>query len=136
MLIFCFHLWFSFFFSFLKFIYLFTFDCAGSSLLCRLVSSWGKSELLSSCGAQAFHFGSFSSCRLQALEYTGFSTCSSWALEHRTISRGTQALLLRDIWDLRWPGIKAVSPTLAGGFFAIESLGKPYLWFSKAVFLS
>ena len=50
-----------------------------------------SSIVLSSCGAQAFHFGGLSSCRSQALGCTGFSTCSSWALEHRTISCGTQA---------------------------------------------
>ena len=31
----------------------------------------------------------------------------------------------RGLWDLPRPGIKPVSPTLAGGFFTIEPPGKP-----------
>ena len=45
---------------FYNFIY---FDCSESSLLCRLFSSSGKRELLSSCGAQASHRSGFSCCK-------------------------------------------------------------------------
>ena len=50
--------------AFLKFnfIYLFIFDCVGSSLLCGLFSSCGECGLLSYCRAQALghmHFSSF-----------------------------------------------------------------------------
>ena len=41
------------FFSLYNCIYLFTFGCAGSSLLCRLFSSCGKQGPLSGCGAVA-----------------------------------------------------------------------------------
>ena len=71
------------------------FDCAGPSLLCRLLSSCGEWGLLSSCSVCASHYGGFSFCRAQALELTGsvvlaheLSSRGSWALEHRFSSRG------------------------------------------------
>ena len=50
------------------------FGCAGSSLLCGL---------LSSCDAQASHCSGFPGCRVQALGLVGCSTCGSRNLEHR-----------------------------------------------------
>ena len=58
-------------------------------------------------------------CRRQ-----GFSTCGSWALEHRLSSCGSQASLLRGMWDLSGPGLKPMSPTLAGGFLTTAPPGK------------
>ena len=46
------------FFFFL--VILFLFDCAGPSLLCRLVSSCSEQRLLSSCDVQASHGDDFS----------------------------------------------------------------------------
>ena len=57
--------------------------------------------------------------------FAGLSSCSSWALKHRLISCRAQALLLRSTWDLPQPGIKPVSPALAGRFFTSEPSGKP-----------
>ena len=54
----------------------------------------------------------------------GLSHCDSWALEHRLNSRDTRAYLLHNVLDLLGPGIEAVSPTLAGGFFTTELPGK------------
>ena len=54
----CFTNVFLFFFFFL--VILFLFDCAGPSLLCRLVSSCSEQRLLSSCDVQASHGDDFS----------------------------------------------------------------------------
>ena len=42
-------------------------------------------------------------------------------------SRGVWAQLLRGMWDLPGPGLKPVSPALAGRFLPIEPPGKPEL---------
>ena len=59
-----------------NFTYLFNFDCAGFSLLCRLFWSCGKQELLSSCSARASHCSGFL-CSAQALRHAGFSSCGA-----------------------------------------------------------
>ena len=56
---------------------------------------------------------------------SGLSSCGSWALEYRLNSCGSQALLLHDMWDLPRPGIKPMSPALAGRFFTTEPPEKP-----------
>ena len=84
---------------FLKFLSFFS-GCAGSLLLCRLFSSCGKG-LLSSCGAWASHCSGFSCWGAWALRHASFSSCGTWAY----------------MFDLPGPGIKSVSPALAGGFF-------------------
>ena len=61
----------------------------------------------------------------------GFSSCGSWALEHRLSSCGTQAQVLHGMWDLPGPGLKPVSPALAGGFLthcATREVPKFYLF--------
>ena len=63
------------------------------------------------------------------LSVHGLSSCGSWALEYRLSSCGTWAYLLLSMWDLPGPGIKPVSPELAGGFFTTEPPGKPRLGF-------
>ena len=55
----------------LIFIYVFIFGCVGSSVLHRLLSSWGEKELISCCGAQASHSGGFSCCGAQGLGHVG-----------------------------------------------------------------
>ena len=47
----------------------------------------------------------------------GLSSCGTQALERRLSSCGARASLLRGMWDLPRPGLKPVSPVLAGGFF-------------------
>ena len=59
------------FFKQSNFIYLFIFDCVGSSLLHELFSSCGEQGLNSSFGAQAFHCSVCSCCRAQALGLVG-----------------------------------------------------------------
>ena len=80
-------------------------------------SSYGKRGLLSSCGTRTSHFGGFSGCRAQALGHTGFSSCGSWSL----IARG--------MWNLPRPGIKPVSPALAGRFLITGPPGKSHKYY-------
>ena len=95
------------------FIYLFILFLAALGLHC---CTWA----FSSCGewgllfvavhglliALASLFGSTGS------RHAGFSSC------------GTQAQLLRSMWDLPRPGIEPVSPALAGGFLTTATPGK------------
>ena len=118
------------------------FDCAGPSLLCRLLSSCGEWGLLSSCSVCASHYGGFSFCRAQALELTGsvvlaheLSSRGSWALEHRLDSHSAQALLLRGMCDLPISGIKSLSLALASSFFTTEPPGKLGFSFFLSFFL-
>ena len=55
---------------------------------------------------------------------TGFSSCGLRALESRLSSCGTWAYLFRGMWDLPGPGLKLVSPALAGGFLTTVPSGK------------
>ena len=64
---------FSFLFNYL--IYVFIFDCAGSSLLQGHSTSCGEQTLLSSCSACTSHCCGFSLCGAQALVCVG---CSIW----------------------------------------------------------
>ena len=69
------------------FIYLLSFGCAGTSLLCRLFSSCGEQMLLSSCSAGVSHCYAFSYCGAQTVECMlasvieahGLSSCGIWA---------------------------------------------------------
>ena len=55
----------------------------------------------------------------------GFSSCGSRALGHRLSNCGKRAYLLCSMWDLPGPGLKPVSPALAGGFLTTVPPGKP-----------
>ena len=55
---------------------------------------------------------------------------ASLVVEHRLQTRrlsscGSRAQLLRGMWDLPRPGLKPVSPALAGGFSTTAPPGKP-----------
>ena len=52
------------------------------------------------------------------LQTCRLSNCGSWAQ------------LLRGMWDLPRPGLKPVSPALAGRFSTTAPPGKPRLWYS------
>ena len=89
----------------------------------------------SSCGAWASHCGGFSCCGAQALgawasvvAARGLSSCGSRALERRLSSCGARAQLLRGMWDLLGPGLKATSPALAGGFLTTAPPGKSLIY--------
>ena len=81
-------------FLYINLIFYMNFICfgySGSSLLCRLFSSWDERGLISSCSSQAAHYRGFSWCRARALGHSGFSSCDPRALEHRLSSCGTRA---------------------------------------------
>ena len=127
--------WYFFFLN--KFIYLFIYFglhlglccCAGFLQLQRAGATLR-------CGARAFHCGGFSCCGARALgtqasvvAARGLSSCGSRALEHRLSSCGSWALLLHGMWDLPGPGLKPVSPALAGGFLTTAPPGKSLFWY-------
>ena len=64
------------------------------------------------CGAWASHCGGFSCCRTRALGQVGFSSCGTWAQ------------LLGSMWNLAGPGIKLVSPALAGRLLTTGPAGR------------
>ena len=58
---------------------------------------------------------------------------ASLVTEHRLQTRklsncGSQAQLLRGMWDLPRPGLEPVSPALAGRFSTTAPPGKPYFF--------
>ena len=64
---------------------------------------------------EIYFFNVFTSgCARSLLRHAGFSSCSS------------QAELLHGFWDLPGPGIKPMSPALAGGFLSIAPPGMPW----------
>ena len=73
------------------------------------------------CGARAL------GTRASVVVALGLSSCGSWALELRLSSCGARALLLCGMWDLPGPGLKPVSPALAGGFLTTAPPGKSLL---------
>ena len=50
---------------------------------------------------------------------------ASLVAEHRLSNCGSRAQLLHSMWDLPRPGLKPVSPELAGGFPTTAPPGKP-----------
>ena len=62
--------------------------------------------------------------RSRGSRHMGFSSCGSRALERRLSSCGARAQLLHGMWDLPGPGLKPVSPALAGGFSTTVPPGK------------
>ena len=118
-------------YTFYLFIYIFIYGCVGSSLLCMGFLQLRQGGATLSCGAQASHCGGFSCCRAQALGTWAsvvvacrLSSCGLRALECRLSSCGARAELLHGRWDLPRPGIKAVSPALAGRFSTTVPPGK------------
>ena len=95
------------------------YGCAGSSLLHEGFLQWRVGAALqmryAGCSLQwllLLQSMGFRVSRFQQLEDSDSVVGSSWALELR----------LHSLWNL--PGIKPVSPGLAGGFFTSEPPGK------------
>ena len=81
---------------------------------------------LSSCGKRGPLF--------IAVRGPPLTIAASLVAEHRLQMRrlskcGSRAQLLRDMWDLPRPGLKPVSPALAGRFSTTAPPGKPQLLF-------
>ena len=93
------------------------------------------------CGARVSHCGGFSCCgaqtlgtRASAVAAHRLSSCSARALGHAGFSScGTWAQLLCGMWDLPGPGIKPVSPALAGGFSTMRHQGSPRQYFKRII---
>ena len=77
------------------------------------------------CGVWASHCGGFFCWQSLSSRRAGFSRCGSRAVERRLSIGGARAQLLHGMWDLPGPGLKPVSPALAGGFLTTEPPGKP-----------
>ena len=110
---------------------LFTFGCIGSSLPHMGYLQLRRVGTTLHCSAQASHCSGFSCCRAWTLGAwasvvvaCGLSSCGSWALECRLSSCGAWTQLLCVMWDRPRPGLKPVSPALAGGFLTTVSPGK------------
>ena len=121
---------FSFFYKFIYFI-LFIFGCVGSSLLRAGFLQLQRAGATLRCGVRTPHCGVSSCCEARALGAQAsivvarrLSSCGLRALERRLSSFGTWAQLLRSMQDLPRPGIKPVSPALAGGFLTTAPPGK------------
>ena len=71
----------------------------------------------------------FSSCGERGLLFIAvhgpLTIAASLVAERRLNSCGSRAQLLRGMWNLPRPGLKPVSPALAGGFSTIAPPGKP-----------
>ena len=95
----------------------------------QALSSCGERALLFVVVQQASHRGGFPCCRAQALS-TGASVVwhtGSVVVAHGLSSCGSRAQLLRGMWDLPGPGLKPVSPALAGGLLTTAPPGKPMM---------
>ena len=88
--------------------------------VCRLLIAGA-----SCCGARPL------GARASVVVARGLSSCGSRALERRFSSCGTRAQLLCGMWDLPGPGLKPVSPALAGRFLITSPPGKPWKFLKK-----
>ena len=114
------------FLNFYNFIYSFL-AAVGFCWFARAFSSCGNQGLLSSCHAFASPWGGFSYCRAPGSRHeVAAQRLGSW---------GSRAKLLQGMWNLPGPGIKPVSPALAGGFFTTEPPGKPFIYLVLKILL-
>ena len=92
----------------------------------RALSSCGEWGPLC-CGARASHCGGLPCCGARAPVVVAhmLGSCGLQAPERRPSSRGARAQLLRGMWDPPRPGLKPVSPALAGGLPTAVPPGKP-----------
>ena len=105
--------------------FIYSFWAALSLYYCpRAFSRCGEQGLLSSWGVQASHCSGFFCCGARALGLVGFSCCRSQALEQGLSSCGTWTQLPCIMGCLSRPGIKPVSPAMAGGFLCTGLPGK------------
>ena len=85
-----------------------------------------------------FYARAFSSCGERGPLFIAvrgpLTVAASLVVEHRLQTRrlsscGSRAQLLCGMWDLPRPGLKPMSPALAGGFSTTAPPGKPYNYF-------
>ena len=113
---------FFFFFNFIAtlFIYLFIFDCVGSSVRARALPSCGKwAPLLIAVRGPLF-------IAVRGPFTIAAPPIAGHRLQTRRLSScGSRAQLLRGMWDPPRPGLEPVSPALAGRFSTTAPPGKP-----------
>ena len=80
--------------------------------------SYGEWGLPCICGVQASHCDGFSCCKARAV-----GASASAVVAPRIYSTGS-TVVTHGPWDLPGPGLKLMSPALAGGFFTTEPPGK------------
>ena len=98
-------------------VYLFWFWVVLTLCCCvQAFSSCSKPGLFSSCGAWTY-CGGFSCCRAQALGLMASVVAAQWS---QFTAQSPHCL-----WDLPWPGIEPVFPTLTGGFLTTGPPAKP-----------
>ena len=78
----------------------------------------------SSCGKQGLLFVEVCGLLMVVASLVALGTWASVAVERRLSSCGSRPSLLRGMWGLPGPGIKPVSPALAGGFLTTAPPGK------------
>ena len=116
-------LFFTIFYFLNKFIYFYLFigfGCIGSSWLRARFSLVVASRAYSSLWCAGFSLQ-----WLLLLQSTGSRVQASVVVAHRLSSCGSWALLLHGMWDLPGPGLKPISPALAGKFLTTVPPGKP-----------
>ena len=114
-------------------IILFIFGCAGSSLVLELFSSCRQQGLLSSCGAQASHWGGFS-CGARALGSMSFSSCLMGLVVATPRLQSTGSVIVAHGLScslacgilLDQGSNSCLLHRLAGRFFTTEPPGKPW----------
>ena len=108
-----------FFFLFFFLIYIFIFGCFGSLLLRVGFLQLLRAGATLHCGVRASHCGGFSCCdaRASIVVVRGLSSC------------GAGAQLFCSMWDLPGPGLKPMSPALAGRFLTTAPPGKSLVLF-------
>ena len=108
-----------FFLKINKFIYSFIFGCVGSSSLHVGFLQLRRAGATLRCSVWASHCGGFSCCGAW-----GLGAQASVVVARGLSSCGTRAQLLCSMWDLPRPGLKPVSPALAGRFLTTAPPGK------------
>ena len=110
------------------YLFIFIFGCVGSSLLHLGFLQLQRVGATLRCGARASPYGGFSCCAVWALGMR-----ASVVVAHELSSCGAWAQLLRGMWDLPGPGLKPMSPALAGRFLSTAPPGKSLVFYFKAL---
>ena len=110
-----------FFFFFYTFVYLFPFAGLGLCCCAGFALVWAGGAALSQSTGSPLCCVLLVRSTASVVEVLRLQRTGSIAVVHSSSGLSCP----RGLWDLPRPGIKPVSPTLAGGFFTIEPPGKP-----------
>ena len=121
----------------MEFSFLFIFACVLYLLLRELFSSCSKRGLavaahgLLIVSASLIEEHELQGARASVVVACWLCICSLQTLEHRLSGCSSWVWLLHGMWDLPRPGVKLLSPALAGGFFTTELPRKPKRFLKK-----